>query len=664
MNGEDKENLQFIAIVPNETDFEKGNFVDVRSPNPEDIAQFIVKELSRSNQISVVSFGPRTVTSHSYLVGQVSVLDSLLHSFADAKIEVKIVLQNSSRKRPSGSSSYYSIKRNNQIDILAKKIQEFPETDFIKVILKIQKYTIILLSLPPFIPFNSKLSMKFIVNGWNVLMKPSSFVHTRAFALLHFDPNLPIESAVLKFLPNEPREIGNLDEESVKFEDSIPVTEEDSEEYEEEYSEDNEFLSNNAKSKHKKSANAVSNNQDNNSISESGMYRKDNMLSPSQEGKESIASSRHSRRSRRSTKSQDRQSKASQRSRNAQDINNQDINNSVNGEYEDQLSTSDYPKQSQNRDKNNDEYEEELNEQDASQSKPEMKKGGKKSRQKKIIRKKKAKQTINVQQLLDTDNRNAQNGESESSIPTESNLNDLYDEEEESLNSIEVQIHQFVSNLQLNIPVLTDTSVFSTLFQQLFYERWKSGILSRCRNDLASLRNQIKERSTDEIARLRQLVSSRDMTMLIEIEEKQMRALESKTVETIQQVMEMRLSNFAEVPQKSLLKNLQILCGDNVTFNKQLREKRAETRQQIIELRILQFSRMEKMQDYHNKVEELEMAASGQARYEKALADLNKVDQEKKKLEADREALLKQREKVMAMLEAKKLKISTGTKKK
>ena len=181
---------------------------------------------------------------------------------------------------------------------------------------------------------------------------------------------------------------------------------------------------------------------------------------------------------------------------------------------------------------------------------------------------------------------------------------------------------------------------------------------------MASLRNQIKERSTDEIARLRQLVSSRDMTMLIEIEEKQMRALESKTVETIQQVMEMRLSNFAEVPQKSLLKNLQILCGDNVTFNKQLREKRAETRQQIIELRILQFSRMEKMQDYHNKVEELEMAASGQARYEKALADLNKVDQEKKKLEADREALLKQREKVMAMLEAKKLKISTGTKKK
>ena len=218
--------------------------------------------------------------------------------------------------------------------------------------------------------------------------------------------------------------------------------------------------------------------------------------------------------------------------------------------------------------------------------------------------------------------------------------------------------------MQLNIPVLTDTSVFSTLFQQLFYERWKSGILNRCRNDLSSLRNKIKERSTDEIAGLRQLVSSSDMTMLINREEKRMRLLEARTVENIQKVMEKRLSNFSEVKQKNLLKNLQILCGDNVTLNKQLRDKRAETRQQIIELRVLQFNRMEKIQEYHKKVEELELAASGQARYDKALAELDTVDQEKKKLEADREALLKQREKVLAMLESKKLKIATSAKKK
>lgn len=651
MNGEEKEILHFIAIVPNETDFEKENFIDVRSPNPEDIAQLIVKELSKSNQITVTSFGPRTVTSHSYLVGQVSVLDSLLHSFADAKIEVKVILRNSSRRRPSGPSEYYSIKRNNQIDILAKKIQSFPETDYIKVILNIQKYTIILLSLPPFIPFNSKMSMKYLVNGWNVLINPSSLVHTRAFALLHFDPNLPTESAVLKFLPNEPREVGPSEEDSEKPEDAVTITEEDSEEYDEEYVDDDQNLSSNSKSKNRKSSVY---NKDNNSINDADSQQK--LLSSSPEGKQSITSSRHSRRS---ARSQSRHSTASQRkNRNAQ---NQGKDVSANGEYDDQfeVDNTEYPKSNQN----NDEYEEESNEQESSQSKSETKKG-KKVRQKKIIRKKKAKQTINVQQLLDSEGKNARNLDSESSVPTESNFNDNYDEEEESLNSIEVQIHQFVSNLQLNIPVLTDTSVFSTLFQQLFYERWKSGILNRCRSDLSALRKQIKERSTDEIAGLRQLVSSRDMTKLIDREEKRMRALEAKTVETIQEVMEKRLSNFEEIQQKSLLKNLQILCGDNVTFNRQLRDRRSESRQQIIELRVLQFSRMEKLQDYHKKVEELEMAASGQARYDKAVAELNRVDQEKKKLEADREALLKQREKVLDMLEAKKLKIATGSKKK
>lgn len=651
MNGEEKEILHFIAIIPNETDFEKENFIDVRSPNPEDIAQLIVKELSKSNQITVASFGPRTVTSHSYLVGQVSVLDSLLHSFADAKIEVKVILRNSSRRRPSGSSEYYSIKRSNQIDILAKKIQNFPETDYIKVILSIQKYTIILLSLPPFIPFNSKIYMKYQINGWNALMNPSSLVHTRAFALLHFDPNLPTESAVLKFLPNEPREVGQPEEDSEKFEDAVTITEEDSDEYEVEYEDDDQVLSSNSKSKNKNRG------QDQNSISDANSQQRENLFSPSPDGQQSAASSR---RSRKSGRSRSRHSQASQRKdRNAQ---NQGKDVSANGEYDDQFEpdNTEYPKSNQN----NDEYEEETNDRESTQSKSETKKGNKKVKQKKIIRKKKAKQTINVQQLLDTDGKNARNGESESSIPTESNFNDNYDEEEESLNTTEVQIHQFVSNLQLNIPVLTDTSVFSTLFQQLFYERWKSGILNRCRSDLSSLRKQIKERSTDEINGLRQLVSSRDMTKLIDLEERRMQKLESNTVEMIQKVMEKRLSSFSEVQQKSLLNNLQILCGDNVTFSRQLRKKRAETRQTIIELRVLQFSRMEKLQDYNKKVKELELAASAQARLDRAHAELDEVDHEKKKLEADREALLQQRDKVLAMLESKKLKIATGSKKK
>lgn len=596
---EDENNiLNFIAIVPNNTDFEKGNFYDVRSPNPEDMAQEIVKQLPKSNVITVASFGPQSITSHSYLVGQVSILDSLLHSFADAKIEVKVVLKNSSKRYPS-RSNYYSINSNKQIDQLAKKIRTLPDSDYIKAYLYIQKYTIILLSLPPFLPFTSRVTKKIIANGWNILMNPSQLIHTRALALLHFDPNLPTESSVLKFLPNENRVIQITDEEIENLGQAVQI----------QFNEE-EIKEPTTEEPQQKAANQNDDyiEQENNAYNDNEVYNNDNKSSTSMNSK---------------------QNANNQYDRNAPINRNDDENLHEDG---------------QNQLYDIQDNQQIIEEEDADDIGPSNQQiDGNQTN----VRNQPSKQTINVKQFMEIDNESQH-----SNLDEDMNIHEEEDLKETEA-SIEVQIQKFVSKLQLNIPVLTDSSVFSTLFQQLFYERWKSSILNQYRSQMSALRDQIKERATDEITSLKQLVNSKDMTMLIEREEQRMRALEDKTVETLEQVMEQRLQKFANVPQKSLLKNYQTLCGDNITLQKQIRQKRAETRSLIIQIKIHQFERMLKLQDYHQKVEELEMIASSQNRLENAEMELEHCKQNNKKLMADKAALIKQREKVKAMLEKK-----------
>ena len=666
-----KEILQFIAIVPSNTDFTKENFVDVRLPNPEDVAQLIVKELSKSSEITVASFGPRTVTSHNYLVGRVSVLDSLLHSFGDAKIEVKLIIRNSTKKQPFGQNTYYSIKTATHVDELSKKIEALPESDYIKVIMRIQKYTIILLSLPPFFPFNGKGSMVFQTNGWNVLMNPKNLIHTRAFALLHFDQNLPTESAVMKFLPNEPREVEVTEDDMEPFEE--PVSVDDDEAYEYEYSEDESAPGKGAgkRAADRKDASKINNLRDK-SRNAADERNKDQDYGRGK-GKDENAdkdmdsfSSRQSRSTRQSGKSTDKYSiheVTVPKQRRGSAYGDNDENDSQASQNWKQNRPSDRYNENEN-DNDNDNYNE--NEEDINESPSQQKgaKGRRKTRTRRVIKKKRVpKQTIDVQQLLNQDDKSR--ADSESSIPTEANVN--FDEEEEPSedeNSIEVQIQQFVSNLQLNVPVLTDTSVFSTLFQQLFYERWKSGILQKCRTDLGILRDTIKQRSTDEIAALKQLVDSQDLTIFAQREEQRMRLLEAKTIETIQQVMEKRLSQYANVAQKSLLNKLQIQCGDYVTLQKQIRDRRADIRSITMELRVAQSDRMEKLKDFHDKVEEIQKAASAQTRLDNAMAELQKINQEKAKLEADKETLLKQKSRVKSLLDGKKgVKVTTSKRK-
>jgi hypothetical protein len=229
-----------------------------------------------------------------------------------------------------------------------------------------------------------------------------------------------------------------------------------------------------------------------------------------------------------------------------------------------------------------------------------------------------------------------------------------FDPEEDQEDSPEMQIHAFVSQLQFSIPAFTNPSIYSTLIQQLFYERWKSVVLSKAQSVLSGLRDRLKRTGTEEIQGLRELIGARDLTVVVRRDEAKLRMLEQLAVDTLEKVLEARCSAFAAVSTQGLLRSFRTICGDHVTLQRAIREKRAEIRAHAIELRAVHARRLERMQVYHQRVAELEEAAAAQSKRREAVEKLEALQRELSEAEADKQALLKQREKVRERLLAKR----------
>jgi hypothetical protein len=73
-----------------------------------------------------------------------------------------------------------------------------------------------------------------------------------------------------------------------------------------------------------------------------------------------------------------------------------------------------------------------------------------------------------------------------------------------------------------------------------------------------------------------------------------------------------------------------------------------------MDLRLVQSRRIERLRKYHELVNELEAVASVQTEVRGALEVHSRIEKELTQAEEDRQALLKQRDKVRAMLEGKR----------
>jgi hypothetical protein len=219
---------------------------------------------------------------------------------------------------------------------------------------------------------------------------------------------------------------------------------------------------------------------------------------------------------------------------------------------------------------------------------------------------------------------------------------------------IQNEIRRFVADVRLTSPALINQSVFATHFEQLFYEKWRNGALARAKNALTDLRERVTKRFSEEIEGLRELVTGNDITLFLAREEQKLRLLEAMAMKSLEESLQKRATSYANVSTRGLLKSFQTICGDNVTLQKSIREKRAAVRAETMELRLAQSRRMEKLQKYHAMVMGLEEGAVLQTKIREGLEVHGMIERDLKEAEEDRQALLKQREKVRLMLEEKR----------
>jgi hypothetical protein len=557
-------------------------------------------------------------------------LDSLLRSFIDAEREVKLFIENSKTRLPAGAGSFFSVQQEADVDPIFRGISRFPALDFIQITLSIERYCVILRSLPPFVPFSQSSTAQFEANGWKTLLTPADFLATTGFAFLHFDLGLKNETSVLRFLASETRGIVPVDTPLVLTNRVLPDDRKTARaarggQEEEEEEEDNASgrLSQGSRGAGGTSGDLADVESNGSRVSGHAAAAASSRKAGSRQSAATdtdSAGNRHSApgdadsgRSARSSKSA-----ASARGGRASSVKSGHLfEPRQEPPAEEDLPVVKKPRRRRRRHRDGE---------PAPEPEPEPEPSI---------------PAIDVDMELD--------GEPEA--PTEETIQFEEDGPEESP---ELEIRRFVAELPLNIPAFADPSVFSTLIQQLFYERWKSVALSKARATLDGVRHRMKQRTSGEIQGLRDMVDADDPYAFVRREEQKLQRLETMSVDTLEKVLEKRCTSYSNGTTPWLLQSFQTICGDHVTLQRRIRKKRAEIREQTLELRVAQARRIEKLQVYHKRVGELEAAASAQARMRAELDPHEKLEAELMAMEADRQALLQQREKVKGMLEAKR----------
>lgn len=623
------------------------------------MAEFLLNETEKIKQITLLSFGVSTQATKSYIVGPSSVLSAILTSLIEKQIDVLIKLQNSSLTLPNEENSAYLIKKVSNLPKLFEYTDLFPDKDYLKVEIYFADKVIILTYLPSFPPFKSDISFAAKANSWNIIQNPGDFLQTKTYIALHTDNSLKEETKVLKILAHCNPEFQIIELNKPQKAISI-VTHEDEEE------EQNDKVNN---------ANA-----DNDKDKQKNHHRRHRHHhhhhhkgdADGKTGNHSKSGENSSRKGKKHGKSSKNYNKNGQGDgtdnnlTNAQKLDIEDLNDSNKFSDEDgSMNSSPKSRSHSNRQSKNGEN-----------SDVKMNK----------IRKVKKTKRIKMSQLLENDEDDIEE-ESDAELVDNTELttyddysydySDSYEEEEEEHNdekknvilgldksqeeeeeeelfepeeTIEDKIHEFAFSVELNIPALQTNAIYATLFNQLFYEKWRGGALKRAETALRDAQTHIKQVKTDEITNLRNLVESKDLTIFVAREEKKLRLLEAKAVEVMEMLFSARAQSFAD-KNPGLLKTYKLMCAESIELMRTIREKRAKIRSTAMDLRVLQMRRVEALDKQHKKA--LKMTNEKQRMIQAAEEKETLID-EIEGLTHAKQQLMKQKEKILSLIEQKK----------
>ncbi|KAI5518166.1 hypothetical protein TVAGG3_0516440 [Trichomonas vaginalis G3] len=679
--------INFVEVTDEFVDDAKNPIELTCSSSPQEMAKFILDNSEKCNNLTLVSFGINSKATKSYLSGPSSVLAEIITNLLDKSINPLLFIENSTLKLPNEENSAYVVKNPTDFPKLFENTNAFPENDYFRIKLFFSDRLITLVYLPFFPPFKSNTSIAIKTNSWQILQNPKGFITSKAFIAIHTDYKYKEETKTLKILAQNSPEI--LIEQFAQPQVSISLNESDKDENEEENNEienennnenNNENQDENKKHHHRKHRHHHHHHKPDAKNKESDKENANNKNNSVNSKPPSKKGSVNSRKSPGSAHSSQKANLS-----NAQNIDIESLNNSENFPEEEGFINSPQIEEEE------DIEEIQKNEKEKGTKTGTLNPDGVKTNR---IRKIRKTRRIKRSTLLDQANEDteedfeyseSENEEQNTELKNSeysSDYDDYYDTyisenetkqleklkfkneeeetateaEEEEEETLEDKIHNFAYSVELNIPALQTNAIYATLFNQLFYEKWRGGALKRAEAALNQAKEHLRQTKADEIQNLRNLVESNDLTMFVAREERKLRLIESKSVEVMELLFSARSSQLAEQnPTSSLLKTYKIMCAENIELMRTVREKRAKIRSVAMDIRVLQMRRIEAMEKRHNKA--IKMTNAKQELI-KITEEKEAISDEIEGLSQAKEQLLKQREKILALIEQKKAELA------
>jgi len=531
--------LKFIALTKDTNSFISKDFIRVIDHSSSELLEFIFETALEKRETTFLSFGPKTMSLHSFLIGNSSIMSMILSKLVDSSIEVRVRLSNSTIVLPCEPDSAFIIHSCHDYELLFDSFHQFSENDLMKCELFFDNNVLVFISLPSFPPFKSSISERYVTNGWKVLTNPSLFVKTEGYALIHIDPDLHYETQTCILLPNlsEQYFIENINKPIHRIELSVPEP-----------------------------------------LNQENIDSPEETIPPK---KNKVKKSKIVRRS--DIKSNMRIIEP----RSSDEIDDQKHNESGIHPAMDGL---DMDKES-----NNEEWaiEHDIEEEDSA------------------------------------------------------NVNSDTDNQDLIIN----QIHSFVANIDLVIPALSDDSIYSKIHQRLLFEKWKNEVLSKIYSKILIKKKSIEGKFTDEIASLRKLVLSNDLSLFLYREEQKLKLLEEKYIEALENMISLKRKNYEFNNVPGLFNTFRSLTDKEIMYNKTLRMKREEIRKITIELNIKQIGRLSMMEKYHQQALELANLKSIEKKLQESELIRDQLFDEIQQLEEVKESMLSQKNQVLNKLD-------------
>ena len=646
--------VNFVAASDNPNIIDSNLFYKVISSSPNECADLIQNAINQNDKITIASFGPTVRATKSYIFGSSSVLSLILSFYVDAQIPAKIFLENSQTRIPEEPNSAFPITSSADFSHLFEKSDLFPETDYIKISLFIEQKVIIFLYVPSFPPFSSSAQLVVKLNGWSFLQNPSSLIETFSFVILHMDESLQTETQALEILASCKPEIEEKDipqpEKIVQLRKLSP------EELREQQSEMSQASRRSRRGQNNKDGQENASNISGDDTQSKRRHRRHHRHrnqtenTTGENGKENGHRRHHRHRKHENEQGSTVVSREPMRESELED------DYSYYSDSDNEGNKGRRVKKTKRVRKNDPRYSKYLSKRGNDQDVIDF---GKNDLEDSLA----SDESYSVDYEYDETGKRIRRKRVHKATEANEGYYSDYDDYSDYLYSdsdkeseeetLEDKIHKFAFGVEFNVPALQDTAIYSTLFRQLFFEKWKGGALKRAEIALNQVQEHIRKQRADETANLKALVQSGDLTVFIAREEQKLRLVEAKTVETIEQLMNHQIELYQGTNMQSLYKAYKLLCAQQIEQERIVRQKRAEIRSKAMDMRMAEMKRLEKLE----KKQKMEQKLKEQKeRLTIALEQQNALENEVDGLVEARNDLIAQKEKVAALLMQKKAK--------